>query len=164
MSLSLASPQLERAPSYLPFSKSYQRIQAKTTTNRLCIRIRLGRCTQQGRRRSVTHSTLLIASLLIRVTRRYPCPIIRVPHPIIGSFIRLPCTTFLAVTIRSSSYRTRNRTRLDTTLGLPRGAAHLARFDRELGPRRRRARARGHPRRASRTRFVHLPSFLTSQS
>jgi hypothetical protein len=98
----------------------------------------------------------------LRVTYRYPCPLIRVHRPIIGSFIHCPRTGFLAATIRSSTYRHCDRTGLDATLEFPRGAAHLARLDRALGPRRRRAGARGHPRRASRALCVRFILALIS--
>ena len=61
----------------------------------------------------------------------------------------------------------RDHARLDTTIDLPRRAAHLARLDIALGPRQRYAQARGHPRRASRVLYVifNLPfrHFIDSQ-
>jgi GTPase SAR1 family protein len=64
-----------------------------------------------------------------RDAHRYSCSPVRLYRTIICSFIYLPRVTFLAPTIRSSSHGYCNRVGLDTTLDLPRGAAHLARLD-----------------------------------
>ena len=99
---------------------------------------------------------------LLLVTCSHPCLIIRVHRPIIGSFINRPRIGFLAATIRSSTYYSRDRAGLDTSLDFPRGAAHLARLARALGPRRQRARARGHSRRAPQVLCVHFILVLVS--
>ena len=90
-------------------------------------------------------------------SHRFPCPLIRVHSPIIGSFIHCHGPAFLAATIRSPTYCRCDSTGLETTLDIPRGAAHLAHLDRASSPGRSRAQARGHPRRAL---CVHSSSVL----
>ena len=74
--------------------------------------------------------------------------------------IHPPRTPFLESTVLPSSHLLCDRARLDATPDLPRESTHMARLDRTLGPRRRRARALGHPRRASQALCVHLVFIL----
>ena len=113
-------------------------------------------------RRSVIHSTLLSASLtLLRVTYRHYYSFIRARRPIPVPFIHHPSTSFLAATIRPSTYRCCNSAGPETTLVLPRGAADLVRLDQALGPGVRRARAPGHVGRASRALYAPFILILT---
>ena len=68
-----------------------------------------------------------------------------------------PSSTFLSTTIRSSIHHLCDRSRLDVTPEFPRGAVHMARLDRNLGPRRWRASSRDPDRRAD----AHLTSHGT---
>ena len=76
--------------------------------------------------------------------------------PIIGTFIRCHRPAILAGAIRSSTYCRFDRTGLEMTLDLPRGAAHLAHLRPASGPGRRRKQALGHPPRISCVLCVHF--------